>query len=84
LAILGLACQVLAKEDHMVAMIGGDLGPIAAGLPRGSFTEQVTTLAEIHQGNLELIVMPLATAEALPQAPLPHREDLGNLVVYRA
>jgi hypothetical protein len=84
LAILGLACQILVREDHMAALVGGELGPVAAGLPRGSFGEQIAALLEFHDSNIEVLIMPTEVAQGVLATHLPHRETIGNLVVMRA
>lgn len=83
LGLLGLACAALAKEEQGVVILGGSLGPVGAGLQRGTVSEQVQTMLEMHGGAVEVIVATASTAERLGVIDDFARSELGNLIEYR-
>ena len=83
MGLLGLACMALAHEEQGVVAIGGSLGPVGAGLPRGTVTEQVVALLDLHGEAVEVIVATPSTAERLGELDDFARGALGDLVEYR-
>lgn len=83
LGLLGLACAAMGGEDQGLVAIGSGLGPVGAGVPRGTLAEQTRALLELHGRSAELLVACPDTAESLGELHDFVREPLGDLVTYR-
>ncbi len=83
LALLGIACAALAKESQGAVLLGQALGPVGAGLERGTVADQVQQLLALHDENIEVIVVPEDTARALPSLLGFEPRRLGNLLELR-
>jgi hypothetical protein len=80
LALLGAACQALAHESQGAVLIGQQLGPVGAGLPRGTVAEEVLAALALHGAAVEQLVLAKDTAEHLSELTGFVRARLGNLV----
>lgn len=80
LALLGAACQALAHESQGAVLIGGSLGPVGAGLPHGTVSEEVLAALDLHGEAVEQVLLAPDTAAHLPALPGFQRAKLGNLV----
>ena len=83
MGLLGLACAALASADQGVVALGGSLGPVGVGLPRGTVAEQVEALLEFHGPAVEVLVATASTAERMGEVPDFARSALGDLIEFR-
>lgn len=81
--LLGIAYSILTREDQGAVLVGAGLGPVGAGLPRGTVADQVLALLSIHGKSVDLIVTPTDTATSLDQLADFARREQGGLFEYR-
>jgi hypothetical protein len=83
LGLMGLCCAALGGDDQGFALMGVGLGPVGAGIGRGTVAEQARALLEVLEESIDVVVAAPATARALGVLEGFERRPLGDLTEWR-
>ncbi len=83
IGLMGLACAAMGGEEQGAVLIGEALGPVGAGVPRGTLGEQTRALLTLHGEAAQVLVVCPGTSQSLGELDGYLREPLGDLVTYR-
>jgi len=83
IGLMGLACAAMGGEEQGTVLIGEGLGPVGAGVPRGTLGEQTRALLTLHGEAAQVLVVCPGTSESLGDLGGYLKEPLGDLVTYR-
>jgi hypothetical protein len=83
LGLMALSCAALGGDDQGFVLMGVGLGPVGAGIGRGTVAEQARALLDVLEESIDVVVAAPATARALGVLEGFECRPMGDLTEWR-